>query len=57
MVTRGLHFVRLVGHSKKKSKTTLEVAYGREENIQFFGNSSGGLLFSQHASVHQYHIE
>jgi hypothetical protein len=36
-------------------KMTLEVAYGREINIQFSGNSSGGHSCSQHANrtLHQ----
>ena len=32
----------VVGRTAKFSKTTLEVAYGREMNIKFSGNSSGG---------------
>ncbi len=38
--------VRPVGFSE----TSLEMAYGREINIQFTGNSSGGLFCSQHAN-------
>lgn len=34
--------VRLVGCTAKFSETPLETAYGREMNIQFTGNSSGG---------------
>ncbi len=32
------------------SKTSLEMAYGREVNIQLMGNSSGGHSCSQHAN-------
>ena len=39
-----------VGRTDKFSKTTLEVAYCREINIQFSGNSSGGHSCSQHAN-------
>ena len=42
--------VRTVVHTAKYSKTTLETAYGRDINIQFSGNSSGGHSFSQHAN-------
>ena len=42
--------VRLVERSAKFSKTELEEAYGREINIMFSGNSSGGHSCSQHAN-------
>ncbi len=42
--------VRLVGCTAKFSKTPLEAANGREMNIQFTGNSSGGHSCSQHAN-------
>ncbi len=42
-------FVRLVGCTAKFSETPLETAYGREMNIQFTGNSSGGHFCCQHA--------
>ncbi len=50
VVTRGLHVVRLVGCNAKFSEMPLETAYGREINIQFTGNSSGGHSCSQHAN-------
>ncbi len=37
-----------VGCTDKFSETPLETAYGREMNIQFTGNSSGGHCCSQH---------
>ena len=42
--------VRPVGCSGKLSETPLVTAYGREVNIQFTGNSSGGHSCSQHAN-------
>ncbi len=39
-----------VGCTAKFSETPLEMAYGREINIQFTGNSSGGHSCSQHAN-------
>jgi hypothetical protein len=41
--------VRLVGRTAKFSKMMLEVAFGREINIIFSSNSSGGNSCSQHA--------
>ena len=43
-------YVRLFGHTGKFSKMTLEAAYGREINITFSGNSSGGHSCSQNAN-------
>jgi hypothetical protein len=40
--------LRPVGRTAKFSKMMLEVAYGREINIQFSGNCSGGHSCSQH---------
>ncbi len=47
--------VRPVGCTAKFSETPLETVYGREINIQFTGNSSGGHSCSQHANctLHQ----
>ncbi len=42
--------VKPVGCTAKFSETPLEMAYGREMNIQFKGNSSGGHSCSQHAN-------
>jgi hypothetical protein len=42
--------VRPGGRTAKFSKTTLEVAYGREINIQFSGISCGWHFCSQHAN-------
>ncbi len=47
VVTHGL---RLWGCTAKFSETPLVTAYGREMNIQFTGNSSGGHSCSQHAN-------
>ncbi len=40
--------VRPVGCTANFTETPLEMAYGREMNIQFTGNSSGGHSCSQH---------
>ncbi len=42
--------VRPVGCTAKFSEMPLETAYGREMNIQFTGNSSGGHSCGQHAN-------
>ncbi len=42
--------VRPVGCTAKFSEAPLEMAYGREMNIQITGNSSGGHSCSQHAN-------
>ncbi len=42
--------VRPVGCTAKFSEMLLETAYGKEINIQFTGNSSGGHSCSQHAN-------
>jgi hypothetical protein len=42
--------VRPVGCTDKFSKTMLEAANGREINVTFSGNSSGGHSCSQHAN-------
>jgi hypothetical protein len=48
--THGLRLVRQVGCTAKFSKTNLEVVYGREINITFSGNHSGGHYYTQHAN-------
>ncbi len=42
--------VRPVGCTAKFSETPLEMAHGREINIQFTGNSSGRHSCSQHSN-------
>lgn len=42
--------VRLVGCTAKFSETPMEMAYGREVNIQFTGNSTGWHSCSLHAN-------
>ncbi len=42
--------VRAFGCAAKFSKTPLEMAFGRERNIKFTGNSSGEHSCSQHAN-------
>ena len=42
--------VRRVACAAKLSEMHFETAYGREMNIQFTGNSSGGHFCSQHAN-------
>ena len=42
--------VRPFGHTETFSKMTLEVAYGREMNIQLSGNTSGEHSCNQHAN-------
>ncbi len=42
--------VRPVGCTAKFSEMPLEMVYGRDMNIQFTGNSSGGHSGSQHAN-------
>ncbi len=46
VVTRGLWL--WFGCTAEFSEMPLETAYGREMNIQFMGNSSGGHSYSQH---------
>ena len=47
--------VRSVGRTAKFPKTMLKMAYGREINIKFSGNSSGGHSCSQHANCTLHH--
>ncbi len=42
--------LRPVGCTAKFTEMPLETAYGRDLNIQFMGNSSGGHSCSQHAN-------
>ncbi len=50
VVTRGLQLWGQFRCTAKLPETPLETAYGREMNIQFTGNSSGGHSCSQHAN-------
>ncbi len=49
----GSAFVRPVWCTVRFSETPLEMAYGREMNIQFTGNSSGGHFCSQYANCNK----
>ncbi len=44
--------VRPVGCTAKFSETPLETAYGRETNIQFTGNNSGGYSCKSACQLH-----